>query len=144
MEMKFEIASPCRESWARMRGDDRVRFCRRCALHVYNLSALSEAEAHHLVRTSEGRLCVRYYRRRDGTVLTKDCPADEARRRKARMGLKALAALLGAVLSALGAGGRWATVQGGIRAATRAEEQEAARVMVLGEAPRPPERSDPH
>jgi hypothetical protein len=57
-----------------MKGDDRVRFCSQCSLNVYNLSSMKPEEAESLVQQHEGRLCVRFYRRRDGTVLTGDCP----------------------------------------------------------------------
>jgi len=68
------IASPCPVSWSTLRGDDRMRFCGLCSKHVYNLSGLTSAEAAGLIETAEGSLCVRLYRRRDGTVLTADCP----------------------------------------------------------------------
>jgi hypothetical protein len=68
------VASPCRADWSRMEGDDRVRFCRSCAKNVYNLSALSKAEAEKLIAEKEGKLCVRFYQRADGTVLTDNCP----------------------------------------------------------------------
>jgi len=58
-----------------MKGDGRVRFCSHCQLNVYNLSELSADEARALFKQHEGqRLCVRLYQRRDGTVLTRDCP----------------------------------------------------------------------
>lgn len=57
-----------------MIGDARVRFCGQCNLHVYNLSEMPADEALALVAETEGRLCARFYRRADGTVLTKDCP----------------------------------------------------------------------
>ena len=70
----LRIASPCPASWHAMRGDDRVRFCDSCSKSVYNLSDLTAAEATALIRESEGGLCLRLYRRADGTVLTADCP----------------------------------------------------------------------
>jgi hypothetical protein len=70
----LEIASPCGVPWEHMPGDDRTRFCPQCRKHVYNLAALSRAEAEDLLRRTEGRLCVRLFRRADGTVLTSDCP----------------------------------------------------------------------
>jgi hypothetical protein len=70
----IRVASPCPASWEQMPGDERVRFCDACALHVYNLSAMTAREAERLVMRNEGRLCVRFYRREDGTVLTQDCP----------------------------------------------------------------------
>ncbi len=70
----LRIASPCPASWDAMRGDDRVRFCDSCSKHVYNVSGLTADAAVALVRESEGHLCMRLYRRKDGTVLTADCP----------------------------------------------------------------------
>lgn len=70
----LEIASPCSASWEDMHGDERVRHCEDCRLQVFDLSALSRADAEALVRERTGRLCVRMTRRADGTVLTRDCP----------------------------------------------------------------------
>ncbi len=71
---RLTVASPCPASWDAMAGDDRTRFCGECRLNVYNLSAMTRPEAEALLRAKEGRLCVRFYQRRDGTVLTQDCP----------------------------------------------------------------------
>src|ERR1041384_8135111 len=68
------VAAPCKADWGRMVGDERVRYCGQCSLHVYNLSGMTRREAEALVTSSEGRLCVRYYRRADGTILTRNCP----------------------------------------------------------------------
>ncbi|MBI3724141.1 hypothetical protein HY251_09350, partial [bacterium] len=69
------VASPCKVPWEGMKGDDRVRFCGLCALNVYNVEGMSREEAIALLERSEGRrLCVRFFRRADGTVLTQDCP----------------------------------------------------------------------
>lgn len=57
-----------------MYGTDRVRFCGLCSQNVYNLSAMTRDEAEDLIRGTEGQLCVRFYRRWDGTILTKNCP----------------------------------------------------------------------
>jgi hypothetical protein len=77
---RLSIAAPCPASWDGMRGDDRVRFCDGCQLNVYNLSGMTTAEATALVSGSEGRLCTRFFRRADGTVLTRDCPVGLAAR----------------------------------------------------------------
>jgi hypothetical protein len=71
---ELRIARPCPARWDDMQGDDRVRFCGSCQKNVYNLSALSRAEAMRLVAEHEGRLCALLYRRPDGTVLAADCP----------------------------------------------------------------------
>jgi hypothetical protein len=68
------IAKPCPASWDAMTGDDRVRRCELCKLNVYNIAALTKPEALGLIERSEGRVCLRLYKRADGTVLTADCP----------------------------------------------------------------------
>jgi hypothetical protein len=69
-----QVAAPCPADWDQMIGSERVRFCGQCSLNVYNLSSMTRAEAEHLIARTEGRLCVRFYRRRDGSIITKDCP----------------------------------------------------------------------
>ncbi len=68
------IASPCNVPWDSMKGDNRVRFCDECHLRVYNLSDMKAVDAADLVQRSEGRLCIKFYQRADGTMLTTDCP----------------------------------------------------------------------
>jgi len=70
----IRVASPCSANWDEMFGDDRKRFCGDCKLNVYNLSNMTRRQAESLIISSEGRLCVRFFRRADGTVLTKNCP----------------------------------------------------------------------
>jgi hypothetical protein len=60
-------------------------------MNVYNLSDMTKLEAENLLTVSEGRLCVRFYRREDGTVLTADCPVGL---RAARLRLAAMTAAL--------------------------------------------------
>jgi hypothetical protein len=71
---RVRVASPCNARWEDMAGDDCARFCRQCQKHVFNLSALTLVEAEQLVREKEGRFCGRFHQRRDGHVLTSDCP----------------------------------------------------------------------
>lgn len=70
---KIKIAAPCKTEWRWMYGDERVRFCGQCSQNVYNLSAMTRQQAEDLILKTEGRLCVRFYRRADGTILTKNC-----------------------------------------------------------------------
>jgi hypothetical protein len=93
---QVRVASPCSASWDEMAGDERVRFCLLCQKNVYNLSAMSAAEAEALVRATEARLCVRFYRRADGTILTEDCPVG---RRAARRGQFAALAVVGSLIA---------------------------------------------
>lgn len=98
---QISVASPCTVSWASMRGDEQVRHCGDCKQNVYNLSTMSLPEITHLLEKKEGRTCVRFYRRADGTVLTDDCPVGlRAVRRRMAM----VAAAAGTLLSALGLG----------------------------------------
>ncbi|RYX83139.1 hypothetical protein EON83_16455, partial [bacterium] len=73
-----QVASPCHADWNAMHGDERSRFCPSCAKNVYNLSAMTRPEAELLLQEKEGRLCVRFYVREDGTMLTQDCPVGAA------------------------------------------------------------------
>ncbi len=68
------VAAPCPADWDGMVGTDRFRFCGQCNLNVYNLSSMTRAEAESLIARTEGRLCVRFYRRTDGSILTRNCP----------------------------------------------------------------------
>lgn len=97
------VANPCPASWQAMHGDDRVRFCEQCKLHVYNLSDMRRVDAEQLIEKTEGRLCVRYFMRSDGTILTRDCPVGlRAIKRRLAWALSAAAATLGLVLMAFG------------------------------------------
>ena len=96
------VATPCSASWGDMTGDDRVRHCGQCKLNVYNLSEMTGQQATELVTQTEGRICVRFFRRGDGTVITKDCPVGiAALKRRARLAYARVAALLGIVCSGL-------------------------------------------
>jgi hypothetical protein len=83
---QIRIASPCSAAWDEMNGDDRVRFCDHCDLNVYNLSTMSAQAAAALVREKEGRLCVRFYARRDGTMLVRNCPVGFGAARRLLLG----------------------------------------------------------
>lgn len=99
----IRIASPCSASWDAMVGDTKSRFCGACEKHVYDLSAMTREEAELLVLEREGELCVRLYRRRDGRVLTQDCPVGVRRKRLRVAGMLTLVAGVGAALAGFGA-----------------------------------------
>jgi hypothetical protein len=100
---RVHIAAPCSADWKEMRGDERVRFCGSCSLNVYNLSAMTRREAERLVVQSEGRLCVRFYRRADGTTLTQNCPVGlRALKRRASRVASAVAAATFSFFAGLG------------------------------------------
>ena len=79
----IKIATPCKADWEKMEGDDRVRHCQQCNLNVFNISEMSQKEAHELIQNKTGRLCIQMYRRKDGTVITNDCPVGLRRLKKA-------------------------------------------------------------
>jgi hypothetical protein len=57
-----------------MTGDDAVRHCAQCNLNVYNVEHLTSYEVREMLMKREGRVCMRFFKRFDGTVLTQDCP----------------------------------------------------------------------
>jgi hypothetical protein len=77
---EVRVASPCDASWEAMQGDERARFCLQCRLHVFDLSAMTSAEALTLVKGNTDRLCVRFAKRDDGRMLTQDCSWGLSRR----------------------------------------------------------------
>ncbi len=89
---KLRVASPCSIGWKTMTGDERVRHCHACQLNIYNTTEMTTKEVEHLIENREGRLCIRLFRRSDGTVLTKDCPVGLRAVRK-RIGIFAGAAM---------------------------------------------------
>ncbi len=114
------VASPCSADWDSMVGDERVRHCGECKLNVYNLSAMSADEAAALVQAREGRMCIRLYKRADGTAITRDCP----------VGLRAVR------IKAARAAGRVAAavallVSGGLAAATGSREQRLPKLVAM-------------
>ena len=99
MSIQLRIASPCEESWESMKGDERSRHCARCKLNVFNVKDLTEVELRALFVKTEGKLCGRVYQRKDGTVLTRDCPTGLAKlRRKALAGMMLALSLVVAVV----------------------------------------------
>jgi ankyrin repeat protein len=68
---RINIPAPCDADWDSMIGNDQVRFCEHCALHVTDLSALPRRDAMRLVERSQGRLCVRFVTLADGSLLTR-------------------------------------------------------------------------
>ena len=124
---QVRVASPCNASWDEMLGDERVRFCMSCEKNVYNLSAMGREEAEHLLQERIGKdLCVRFYQRADGTILTEDCPVGvkKKRRKKLALAVAGAGAMAFAATSMLTRGGPCATT---------------GAVVVQGELPVDPE-----
>jgi hypothetical protein len=99
----LKVASPCSANWDEMIGNERQRHCGDCQLNVYNISGMTRTEAENFLVNAEGRVCVRFFKRADGTVLTKDCPVGwKAIKRRVSKIATAFASLVFAVLSGIG------------------------------------------
>jgi hypothetical protein len=142
------IASPCSADWDDMSGDARVRFCGRCEKNVYNLSAMTRAAAEALISEKEGRLCVRFYQRADGTMLTADCPVGARRQRRlarawaAISGAAASAALLVGLVTGRVAGADTAVPDKGDKPSTTRPVMQG-EPMVMGKMVAPTDRKPP-
>ena len=128
------VASPCTADWDAMQGDARVRFCGLCELNVYNLSEMGRDEAQELVRETEGKICVRLYKRRDGTLISQDCPV--GLRAKLRRKLSWIAGLAASLLATVG----------GVFVGVRSDDEQTGStrgrllpVVVQGDMALPPE-----
>ena len=97
------VATPCRVDWEQMTGDANVRHCGHCNLSVFNLEGLTADEARALFRR-QGRLCVRFFVRTDGTILTRDCPMGLRKKLQRRVAAVCTAGAL-ALFTAFEAGG---------------------------------------
>ena len=85
---QVRVASPCKADWNEMLGDERVRFCLGCEKNVYNLSSMKRDDAEALLRERLGNdLCIRFYQRTDGTILTQDCPVGVKKKRRKKLAL---------------------------------------------------------
>jgi carboxypeptidase family protein len=126
----LQIASPCPADWNKMVGDERVRHCAECNLNVYNLAAMTERQVQELIAGSRGkRLCTRFYRRADGTILTQDCPWSlRALRRQAS---RIAGAIVSAILSINVALGKNNSQQSPSQAATNHQAKAGVWIMVL-------------
>ena len=100
----------CPMDWEAMEGDEQSRFCLRCRKMVHDLSALSAEEAESFLRENPGA-CVRILRRADGSVVTRGCPREQAKLRKAAL-TTAVAAGTAAVAACSATGGEEPHEQG--------------------------------
>ena len=97
------VAAPCSADWDQMIGNERARFCGQCNLNVYNLSSMTKSEAESFIATSEGRVCIGFYRRRDGSIITDNCPVGlRAMRRRMSYVARAVASALLSFFTGLG------------------------------------------
>ncbi|MFT3743175.1 MAG: hypothetical protein QM785_02670 [Pyrinomonadaceae bacterium] len=99
---EIRIASPCSSNWNDMYGNQRKRFCSECKLNVYNLSDMTRSDAESFLLRAEGRVCLRVYRRSDGSVITNDCPIRIQKIRKNALRIAtAILALIAGLMSGI-------------------------------------------
>ena len=138
----LEIPIPCTESWDAMQGDEQVRHCGLCRKNVYNLSVMPQAQAEALLAGhADGGVCVRFYRRGDGTVLTSDCGTSPRVRLR-----RVLRTLPRAAAGAAGVAGAAAVAVAAAQAKPpRLHAAPAPYVVVvaLDQDPRPPMMGEP-
>lgn len=92
---RLYIAAPCNVDWNSMTGDERIRFCGLCKKNVYNISEMTRNDAASFIRESEGKACIRMYKRKDGTVITDNCPVGLRKlRNKTRAAIVACTSIL--------------------------------------------------
>ncbi|NHZ95202.1 hypothetical protein [Massilia sp. CCM 8734] len=142
---RITVASPCTASWDAMQGGERVRHCGGCNKQVFNLSAMPEAEAATLVAgQAAGGLCVRFYRRADGTVMTSDCGAPSARPGPAWRALPGLATAAVLAMSLAACAPRAAAPEDMVGAVSTpdnmasGQDQATSPTFLMGEVPSPP------
>jgi hypothetical protein len=97
----IRVATPCTADWTQMTGDERARHCNKCDKQVFDLSEMTRAEAQALIIEKHGKLCARYYRRSDGTILTSDCRIGVAAARKRKIIAVASLAMISAGVAAV-------------------------------------------
>jgi hypothetical protein len=91
----LNVPDPCSARWQSMAGTDRVRFCPDCRKEVYNLSAMTAAEADSFLQSDPDGPCVRFRHRADGTVVTADRRGGRLARAWARVAAAVSAVFVG-------------------------------------------------
>lgn len=101
---RARVASPCSEAWDTMLGDGAVRNCSRCEKEVFDLSQMTLGAAEALIASRVGeQICIRLFRRADGTMMFADCEVGARGVIRRQVGAAGAALLIG------GAALAWAT-----------------------------------
>lgn len=101
------VAAPCPVKWEDMKGDEKRRVCAQCDCYVLKATQMTDEEvAEAITRAASGqRVCMQFYKRADGTILTKNCSVGVAAMREragrfVRWVASAVAVLLSSALGA--------------------------------------------
>ena len=122
---RLRVASPCPMGWDALEGQGWKRHCAHCRNEVYDISAVTTAEAERLLREL-GSLCVRIRRRPDGTIMTADCAPGLRRQRR---------------LSVLGAAAAFAVATGAYAASPDTPPPRQAKAVLAEPPPKHPTRT---
>jgi hypothetical protein len=76
----FKLASNCPFNWSDTDSKDRVRFCSKCQMQIYNFAGMELPEAEALIFQRENRKEPDLFKRADGKFMTADCPVAMKRR----------------------------------------------------------------
>jgi len=83
-----------------MQGDQRQRSCNGCSRNVFNISEMTKQEAESFLRENGTSQCMIFYRRKDGTIMTDNCPVGLRKLRdRCRVVVRAIAGLLTFMMS---------------------------------------------
>jgi hypothetical protein len=70
----YRQATSCSASWQTMEGTERVRYCSKCKLQVYDFDSIELPEAESMIFKMEGKRNPTLFKKHDGKFLTSDCP----------------------------------------------------------------------
>lgn len=70
----YKQSLPCSSMWDKLQGTERVRFCSKCSLQVYDFSKVELPEAEEIIFQKEGKRQFVLFKRPDGKFLTANCP----------------------------------------------------------------------
>lgn len=100
------VAAPCPVKWEDMTGDEKRRLCAQCDCYVLKAAEMTDEEViEAITRAASGqRVCMQFYKRADGTILTKNCPVGLAlvRERASRFASRAASAVVLLLSSVIG------------------------------------------
>jgi hypothetical protein len=91
-------ATPCALRWDEMTGDGDVRACPQCKTTVFNVAMLQPAAAEALLGEHFARAL---HRRKDGTVLSGDCPQHASATQAYKLAFTVGGAIVAGVVAAL-------------------------------------------
>jgi hypothetical protein len=78
---KYKKGSPCPMKWDEFTGTERIRYCERCQLYIYNFDKVELPQAQEMVFKREEKKNCTFFKRPDGKFMTVNCPEGLKRKR---------------------------------------------------------------